>query len=320
MRFSIFYCGLVLSLFAIEVPAQDQNATQEPSTVQESTPPQSDAADSLKIFISADMEGVVGVVSDAQIGPGGFEYERFRGFMTAEVNACIEAAREAGATEILIADAHGNGQNLLIERLPDDVMLVRSWPRPLGMMEGIDRSFDGVIFLGYHASTANERGVRAHTFSSANVTAVRLNGISMSEASVNAAIAGHFGVPVIMVSGDNVAVAETQVIIGDVEGAVVKWAKGFHSAQTLMPEAAYRVIRDRTKAAIGRIDEFQPYLLETPLRLELSLKHYRPVELLSYLPNVERVNSHTVRFVGQDILEVSRFLSVALGYSVELQP
>lgn len=320
MRFSIFYCGLVLSLLAIETPAQDQDPVREPSTVQESTPPRSDAADSLKIFISADMEGVVGVVSDAQIGPGGFEYERFRGFMTAEVNACIEAAREAGATEILIADAHGNGQNLLIERLPDDVMLVRSWPRPMGMMEGIDSSFDGVIFLGYHASTANERGVRAHTFSSASVTAVRLNGMSMSEASVNAAIAGHFGVPVIMVSGDNVAVAETQVIIGDVEGAVVKWAKGFHSAQTLMPEAAYRVIRDRTKAAIERIDEFEPYVLETPLRLELSLKHYRPVELLSYLPNVERVNSHTVRFVGQDILEVARFLSVALGYSVDLQP
>jgi D-amino peptidase len=266
------------------------------------------------------MEGVVGVVSDQQLGPEGFEYERFRTLMTAEVNACIEAAREAGATEILIADAHGNGQNLLIERLPDDVMLVRSWPRPMGMMEGIDSSFDGAIFLGYHASTANERGVRAHTFSSANVTAVRLNGMSMSEGSVNAAIAGHFGVPVIMVSGDNVAVAETQVIIGDVEGAVVKWARGFHSAQTLMPEAAYRVIRNRTKAAIGRIDEFEPYVLEPPLRLELTLKHYRPVELLSYLPNVERVNSHTVRFVGQDILEVSKFLSVALGYSVDLQP
>ena len=320
MRFRMFYCGLVFSLLAIEAPAQEQNPAEGQSTVQESTPPRSDAADSLKIFISADMEGVVGVVSDAQIGPGGFEYERFRGFMTAEVNACIEAAREAGATEILIADAHGNGQNLLVERLPDDVMLVRSWPRPMGMMEGIDSSFDGVIFLGYHASTANERGVRAHTFSSANVTAVRLNGMSMSEASVNAAMAGHFGVPVIMVSGDNVAVAETQVSIGDVEGAVVKWAKGFHSAQTLMPEAAYRVIRDRTRAAIERIDEFEPYVLESPLRLELSLKHYRPVELLSYLPNVERVNSHTVRFVGQDILEISRFLSVALGYSVDLQP
>lgn len=320
MRSGIFYCVLALGALPAAVPAQDQAPAAETSAVQESTPPGSDAADSLKIFISADMEGVVGVVSDAQIGPEGFEYERFRGFMTAEVNACIEAAREAGATEILIADAHGNGQNLIIERLPDDVTLVRSWPRPMGMMEGIDASFDGAIFLGYHASTANERGVRAHTFSSANVTAVRLNGMSMSEASINAAIAGHFGVPVIMVSGDNVAVAETQVIIGDVEGAVVKWARGFHSAQTLMPEAAYRVIRESTRAAIERIEEFEPYVLEAPLRLELSLKHYRPVELLSYLPNVERVNSHTVRFVAEDILEVSRFLSVALGYSVELQP
>jgi len=320
MRFGIFCVGVAALLCATEGFAQDEQPARESARVEESTPPRSDDPDSLKIFISADMEGVVGVVSDQQLGPGGFEYERFRALMTAEVNACIEAAREAGATEILIADAHGNGQNLLIERLPDDVMLVRSWPRPMGMMEGIDSSFDGAIFLGYHASTANERGVRAHTFSSANVTAVRLNGMSMSEASVNAAIAGHFGVPVIMVSGDNVAVAETQVIIGDVEGAVVKWARGFHSAQTLMPEAAYRVIRNRTKAAIGRIDEFEPYVLEAPLRLELSLKHYRPVELLSYLPNVERVNSHTVRFVGQDILEVSKFLSVALGYSVELQP
>jgi len=303
-----------------QAPQQEEPADPSQQPVEESQPPQSDAPDPLRIYISADMEGVVGVVSDAQIGPDGFEYERFRGFMTAEVNACIAAAREAGATEILVSDSHGNGQNLFIERLPDDVMVVRSWPRPLGMMEGVDASFDGVIFLGYHASTANERGVRAHSFSSASVTALRLNGMSMSEASVNAAIAGHFGVPVIMVSGDNVAVAETQVIIGDVEGAVVKWAKGFHSAQTLTPNAAYEVIRERTKAAIERIDEFEPYVLEAPLRLELSLKHYRPVELLSYLPGVERVNSHTVRFVGEDIIEISKFLRVALGYSVDLQP
>jgi D-amino peptidase len=313
MSFKSLCCAAVLLLTRFQAPAQEQ-------TVQESTPPHSDAENPLKIYISADMEGVVGVVSDAQISPDGFEYERFREFLTAEVNACIEAARAAGATEILVGDSHGNGQNLLIDRLPDDVMVVRSWPRALGMMEGIDDSFDGVIFLGYHASTANERGVRAHTFSSASVTALRLNGMSMSEASVNAAIAGHFGVPVIMVSGDNVAVAETQVIVGDIEGAVVKWAKGFHSAQTLTPNAAYKVIRERTKAAIERIDEFEPYVLETPLRLELSLKHYRPVELLSYLPNVERVNSHTVRFVGQDIVEISKFLEVALEYSVDLQP
>jgi len=278
------------------------------------------AQESLKIYISADMEGVVGVVSGEQLGPSGFEYERFREFMTAEVNAAIDAARAAGATEFLISDSHGNGQNLLIEKLPNDVMVIRSWPRPLGMMEGIDASFDGVIFLGYHASTANTRGVRAHTESSANVTAIRLNGISMSEGSINAAIAGQFGVPVIMISGDDVAVAETQVIVGDMEGAVVKWAKGFHSAQTLTPEAAYEVIRTRANAAVGRIEDFEPYVLETPIELELSLKHYRPVELLSYLPNVEKVNSHTIKFVGEDMIEIAKFLGVSLGYQVDLQP
>ena len=278
------------------------------------------AQDGLKIYISADMEGVVGAVTGEQLGPSGFEYQRFREFMTAEVNAAIDAARAAGADQFLVSDSHGNGQNLLIERLPDDVMVIRSWPRELGMMAGIDDSFDGVIFIGYHASTNNTRGVRAHTMSSANITSLRLNGMTMTEGSMNAAMAGHFGVPVIMVSGDDVAVAENQVIIGDIEGAVVKWASGFHSARTLTPEAAYEVIRTRTKSAIDRIDQFEPYVLETPIELELSLKHYRPVELLSYLPNVDKVNSHTIRFVGEDIVEVSNFLAVATGYRIDLQP
>ena len=277
-------------------------------------------SDGLKIYISADMEGVAGAVTGEQLGPDGFEYARFREFMTAEVNACIEAARKAGATEILVSDSHGNGQNLLIEKLPDDVMVVRSWPRELGMMDGIDDSFDGVIFLGYHSSTENTRGVRAHTMSSANVTGLRINGASMSEGSINAAIAGDFGVPVIMISGDDVAVAETQVIVGDMEGAVVKWARGFHSARTLTPSAARDVISQRTTAAIKRISEFTPFVLQGPLEVDLSLKHYRPVELLAYLPNVERINSHTLRYVAEDMTDVSRFLRVALGYRVDLQP
>jgi D-amino peptidase len=276
--------------------------------------------DGLKIYISADMEGVTGAVTGEQLGPGGFEYERFRVFMTAEVNAAIDAARAAGATEFLVSDSHGNGQNLLIEELPDDVMVVRSWPRELEMMEGIDDSFDGVIFIGYHASTNNTRGVRAHTMSSANITGLRLNGMTMTEGSMNAAIAGHFGVPVIMVSGDDVAVAENQVIIGDLEGAVVKWANSFHSAKTLTPEAGYEVIRTRTMSAIDRIDDFQPYVLETPIELELSLKHYQPVQLLAYLPNVEQVNSHTIKFVGKDIVEVTKFLQFVTNYRVDLQP
>ena len=274
----------------------------------------------LKIFISADMEGVVGAVTGEQLSPGGFEYQRFREFMTEEVNAAIDAARAAGATEFVVADAHGNGQNLLIEDLPDDVTVIRSWPRELGMMAGIDDSFDGVVFLGYHTSTANLRGVRAHTMSSANITGVRLNGIEMTEGSMNAAIAGHFGVPVILVSGDDAAVAENQVLIGDVEGAVVKWSRGFHSAETLTPEAAYEVIRTRTASAISRIGDFQPYLLETPIELELSLKNYRPVEVLGYLPGVERVNSHTIRFVGEDMIEISNFLTFVTNYRIDLQP
>lgn len=276
--------------------------------------------DGLRIYISADMEGVVGVVTDEQLGPGGFEYERFREFMTAEVNAAIDAAKAAGATEFVVSDSHGNGQNLLIDKLPDDVTVIRSWPRELSMMAGIDDTFDGVIFIGYHASTANTRGVRAHTMSSANITGVRLNGIEMTEGSMAAAAAGHFGVPVIMISGDDAAVAENQVIIGNIEGAVVKWTKGFHSAETLTPEAGYEVIRTRTMSAINRIGEFQPYVLETPIELELTLKNYTPVELLGYLPNVERVNSHTIRFVGKDIIEISNFLTFVGEFRIDLEP
>ena len=119
----------------------------------------------------------------------------------------------------------------------------------------------------------------------------RLNGIEMTEGSINAAIAGHFGGPVIMVSGDDVAVTENQSLIGDIEGAVVKYAKGFHSAQTMTPDAAYEVIRSRTMSALNRIDDFKPYVLKTPIVLELSLKHDQPVELLDYLPNVTKINS-----------------------------
>ncbi len=274
----------------------------------------------LKIYISADMEGVVGVVTGDQLGPSGFEYQRFRGFMTQEVNTAIEAAFEGGATEVVVSDSHGNGENLLLEQLPDNVVVVRSWPRPLSMMEGIDASFDGAIFLGYHTSTTNTRGVRAHTLSSARLTAVRLNGQAMAEAGINAAIAGHFGVPIILVSGDDAIVEETTALLGDVEGAVVKWALGFHSAKTLTPEAAYAVIREKAQAAMARIQDFKPYRLDGPIQLEVSFKNYRPVEMLAYLPIVERIDAHTIRFVGKDMIEVSKFLSFILNYTPDLAP
>ena len=274
----------------------------------------------MRIYISADMEGIVGVVTNEQLGPQGFEYGRFREFMTQQVSAAIEAAFESGATEVVVSDSHGNGQNLLIEKLPKNVTLVRSWPRPLMMMQGIDDTFAAAIFIGYHSGTTNSQGVRAHTFSSARFADVQLQGVSLSEAGFNAAIAGHFNVPVIMVSGDDVVVKETTSLLGDIEGAVVKWSYGFHSARTLMPDAANDLIREKVKKAMARLKEFKPYKLNAPVRLDVRFKNYRPSEVLSYLSIVERTDAHSIRFTGKDILEVSKFLEFISTYEPGLEP
>ena len=267
-----------------------------------------------KIFISADLEGVVGAVTGEQLSPGGFEYNRFREFMTAEVNAAIQAAKAAGATEILVADSHGNGQNLLIERLPKDVKLIRSWPRPLGMMEGIDDSFDGVIFTGYHASTNNVEGVRAHTFSSAHLTSLKVNGKIMTEGSWNAAVAGEFGVPVIMISGDDAAVSEVKSLIGNAEGAIVKENISFHSAKSLHPEAAYDLIAEKTLYAVKNIKKYKPYKIKGPVTVSVTFKNYQPSQILSYLKMFKRINSHTIEFKAKDMIEASHIIRVVLDY------
>ncbi len=274
----------------------------------------------LKVYISADMEGIAGVVTADQLGPQGFEYERFRGFMTNEVLAAIEGARSEGATDFLISDSHGNGENLLIERFPKDVQIVRSWPRPLAMMQGIDASFDAVLFVGYHSSTTNPEGVRAHTMSSATLADVRLNGVSVPEAALNAAIGGHFRVPVALVTGDDAIVKEAQGLLGPIEGAVVKWNYGFHSARTMTPEASCDLIREKAKKAIARLKQMKPYVVAVPVTLELRFKNYRPAEVLAYLPIVERTDAHSIRFRGKDMIEVIRFLEFVTNYEPALSP
>jgi D-amino peptidase len=278
------------------------------------------AEDGKKIYISADMEGLAGAVTMAQLGPGGFEYEKYRKIYTAEVNAAIDAAFKAGATEILVSDSHGNGQGLLVDELNQRVQLVRSWPRPFGMMQGIDDTFDGVFFIGYHASATSSAGIRAHTMSSAHLAAVKLNGVSMSEASFNAAIAGHFGVPVLMISGDNAATSEAASIIGNIEEAVVKWAYGFHSGKTLLPTAAKAVISEKAEKAMAKIGEIEPYKLTGPIELDITFQSYQPSEVLAYLPIVERIDARTVRYVGKDMVEVSKFLQFVESFSADMKP
>jgi D-amino peptidase len=274
----------------------------------------------LKVYISVDMEGIAGVVTADQLGPTGFEYGRAREFMTAEALAAIAGAREAGATEIVVSDSHGNGESLLIDQFPDDVRIVRSWPRPLMMMEGIDSTFAAAIFIGYHASTTNPAGVRAHTISSANYASVSLNGVAMPEAGINAAIAGRFGVPVVFISGDDVAVEETRRLLGDVEGAVVKRAISFHSASTMTPKAAQALIKAHVKTALDRRSAFKPYVVRPPVTLDLVFKSYRPAEMLAYLSIVQRTTSHGIRVVGRDIIEVSKFLEFVGTYEPGIAP
>lgn len=274
----------------------------------------------LKVYISADMEGIAGVVSAEQLGPAGFEYGRFREFMTAEVLAAIQGARDAGATTIVVSDSHGNGQNLLIERFSGDVSIVRSWPRPLGMMEGIDSTFAAAVFVGYHSSTNSLTGVRAHTMSSATLTSVELNGVAVPEAGFNAAIAGRFGVPVVAISGDESAVGEAQRLIGPMEGAVVKHSISFHAAQTMTPEAAQTLIRDKVKAGVHRRAELKPYILTNPVRLDVTFKNYRQAEMLGYLSIVQRTTSHSIRYTGKDILDVSKFFQFVESYESGLTP
>lgn len=274
----------------------------------------------LKVYISVDMEGVAGVVTGDQLGPKGFEYARFRKFTTNEVLAAIHAAKEAGATEILVSDSHGNGENLLFDEFPPDVRTIRSWPRRLGMMAGIDETFDAVIFIGYHASTTNLRGTRAHTFSSGKLTRVALNGTPVSETVYNAALAGHFKVPVIMISGDDALYEEIRPVLGDIEYAETQKSLSFHSANVLTPEASCKLIAAKVKSALSRLDDFKPLVLKTPIALEISFKNYRPVQVLSYLSIVERIDSHTIRFIGKDMTEISNFRIFLTSYSFDLEP
>lgn len=301
---------IFLLLFAVcwfLTPAAEAQAPSQP-------------AKKLKIYISVDMEGVAGVVTADQLIPTGFEYERFRHFMTNETLAAVRAAKESGATEIVVSDSHGNGENLLIEEFPKDVRIIRSWPRHGGMMAGLDQSFDAALFVGYHASTTNVRGVRAHTFSSAHLTRVALNGNAVTEGEFNASFAGALGVPVIFASGDDAAVEELKSRLGKIETAETKRSLSFHSAETLTPEASCQRIAAGVKVALNRLHDFQPYVVKTPVTLEISFKNYMPAEMISYLRAVQRVDSHTIRFIGKDMAEVSDFVDVVDGYSPDLAP
>ena len=260
----------------------------------------------LKIFISADMEGVAGVSTwDVQANAKGREYEEFRRIMTQEVNAAVEGAYDAGATEVVVADSHGDAQNIDITLLDKRAELIRAWPRPLGMMEGIDSSFAAVVFIGYHATEGTAGAVLAHTFT--GTMGIKLNGVEVPEAGFNGAIAGDFGVPVVFVSGDQVIGEQSRKLFGPIETVAVKQSIGYHAAKMMSPEKAQALIRAGVTKGIQRRGEIKPYRVSQPIAMEIRFHDAIQAEIVSYLPQTKRTDGNTVLFMAKDMSEASRF-------------
>jgi D-amino peptidase len=268
-----------------------------------------------KVFISVDMEGVTGVVQPPQLGPDGFEYQRAREWMTAETNAAITGIRTAGPAEIVVCDSHGNGQNILIDKLPDDVRIVRGFPRPLEMMQGIDETFAAALFIGYHASEWTADAVRGHTISSARLLGVKLNGMEVSEGIFNAAVAGQFGVPVAFVSGDRLAVTQLQKTVAGVAGAIVKEPYGYHSALTMTPAGGQALIQSAVEKAMASLGSLRPYRVTTPVNLEVGFKLTIDAERAAFVPGLSRSDAHSVKGTFKDMIEVSKLLQVLASFA-----
>jgi D-amino peptidase len=266
----------------------------------------------LRLLVSVDMEGIGNVVNAGQLGPGpeGFEYERFRHLMTAEVNAAIDGALKFGATRITVVDSHGNGLSVIPDELNPKASLVRSWPRPLGMMEGIDKNFDAVFLIGYHASINTPNAVRAHTINSRRFYDVRLNDVHANEALISAAIAGYFDVPVMLVSGDDVTIDEIHRSINrNIVGVVVKRAIGYESAESKSPSDVQTILRQNAEVALRALGSVPPFKLGSPVRVDIAFKNMIEAGIFSLLSFVQRTNGSTIRFEAKDMLDAARFIS-----------
>lgn len=261
--------------------------------------------DVLKVFISVDMEGISGVVSWEDVSRDGLDYPLFRKLMTQETNAAIEGALEAGATEILVRDSHSTARNILPDLLHPEAILLRNWSGgPMGMMEGIDDSFDAVIFIGYHAREGTPNAVLKHT--STGKIDVYLNGRNMPEAGINAAIAGYFNVPVVMVAGDLALVDQVKELLGDVECVAVKEGIG-QAAKMLHPSKAQQLIRNSARKALTDLGRFKPFKLPTPITMEIRYKDEADAARYAWFPRAEKTGERSLLFTHEDYLEVLRF-------------
>jgi len=255
----------------------------------------------MKVLISADMEGVGGVVSSNHVTSDHKEYERFRKLMTAEVNAAIAGALAGGAEQIVVNDSHGSMTNILLEELNPAAELISGSPKPFSMMQGIGPEVDAVFFIGYHASAGTGAGVLAHTWSG-SVFSVHLNERGVGETGLNAALAGGFGVPVVLISGDQAVVAEARALLGEIETVAVKEGFTSSAAQCLHPEVAQERIRQAAERALAR--NVSPLVITAPITLRLTFQHARYADGAETLPGSRRIDGRTLEWTGKDMAAV----------------
>jgi D-amino peptidase len=274
----------------------------------------------MKILIAADMEGISGVTNWDQVTPGHFEYNRFREIMTADVNAAIEGAFSAGADQVVVTDGHANGTNILIEELDARARLNAGNSSPFSMVQGIDSGVDGVMFVGYHACAGSKNAILDHTWSSKTVANVWLNEKLVGETGLNAALCGHFNVPVIMISGDQTACGEAKELLGSLEFAVVKQASGRMSAECLPLAAARDKICEAASRAVTRLaaDTAAPvFRLTEPVHVTVEFQTSDMADRATLLPDVQRIDGKRIEFSAKDMVaaHIGFRASVALARS-----
>jgi len=258
----------------------------------------------MKVYISVDMEGVAGVVSPDEITDDKPDYQMARRWMTAEANAAIEGAFEAGATQVVVSDSHGKSNNLLLDELPEDVLVVRGFPRPLVMMDGIDDTFDAALLVGNHSMAGNPKGVLAHTFLTQIFYNLELNDITVGELGMNAAIAGFFGVPIALVTGDDTLNAEAEKIVPWAEKVTTKWGISKSAACNLSPKVSQEKTRAATVKALKNLSNMKPLVLDKPYRMKVDFNLAIQAYLAADIPGVERIDGRTLTYENNDLTEV----------------
>ncbi|MGI6642604.1 MAG: M55 family metallopeptidase [Bacillota bacterium] len=254
----------------------------------------------MRVFISVDMEGISGVVDWKQTEYGKEDYGRFRRLMTQEANAAIEGALAAGATSVVVNDSHGGMRNLIIEELNPEAKLISGGSKPMSMMEGISDGFDAAFFVGYHSS-ASSMGVLNHTYTG-RVTHYWVNGMVMGETGMNALIAGYYGVPVVLVTGDSAVTAEAHSLLERVETVTVKEPRSQFSALCLHPTKARDLIRAKAEAALSNLEAFKPLIPEAPSTVRLQFHTSGMTDGAAIMPGAMRIDPVTVEFTAPDYL------------------